>query len=229
MGHSQELEMKRSAKSSLLDSSAGLRELRLHHTTVPCKKVLAALLDAHRAGSLAEELQAVGVMPTLAFTPGQVLASLDRDRFDLIVVHLHLAGPNPLAFFRAVRARTRADILGLVGYRLPRADEGALGINSHASDRLSSGLLAAKVAELVSQRPRLDVPGVLQWGALELDLSRRKASWCGDPLELTPMQLRILGVLVVARGAVVTTEDLSRLVWGTAVDDRSELQRTLGE
>jgi DNA-binding response OmpR family regulator len=191
--------------SSVLDSSAGSSELAPHHTWIHCVKVLAALPDAHLAGEFAMELQGVGIMPTLAFAPGQVLASLDRDRFDLVVVHLELATPNPSAFLRAVRARTGAYLLGLGG-QLPLADLRAAGVGSHASDRLSPGLLAATVAEVVSRQPQFDTQSLLQWGPLELDLSRRRASWCGEQLDLTPTQLRILSVLVEARGAVVTTQ-----------------------
>jgi two-component system, OmpR family, KDP operon response regulator KdpE len=204
-------------------SSAGLGDFALRHSRVEFRKVLAALPDTHRAGELAMELQGVGIMPTLAFAPGQVLASLDRDRFDLVVVHLDLATSNPVAFFRAIRGRTQAEVLGLGGDRQPRADLRAAGVGSRASDSLSPGLLAARIAQLVSRQPQVDVPSLLEWGPLELNLSRRSASWCGEPLELTPTQLRILGVLVEAHGAVVTSQDLSRLVWQTAIDDRGRV------
>jgi two-component system response regulator MtrA len=113
--------------------------------------------------------------------------------------------------------------MGLDEDRLPRVDLRVAGVGSLAPESLSPGLLAARVAELVSRQPQLDVPNLLTWGPLELDLSRRSASWCGEPLELTPTQLRILDVLVAAHGAVVTTEDLSRLVWQTAMDDRQRV------
>jgi DNA-binding response OmpR family regulator len=56
--------------------------------------------------------------------------------------------------------------------------------------------------------------GRATWGPLTLDLSRRQAWWGAEPLELTPVQFRILTALVAAAGAVVSNGELARRVWG---------------
>jgi DNA-binding response OmpR family regulator len=57
---------------------------------------------------------------------------------------------------------------------------------------------------------------------MELDLARRQAWWHLEPLALTPLQFRLMSLLILAGGAVVTTEELSRALWGTALPSDAE-------
>ena len=62
-----------------------------------------------------------------------------------------------------------------------------------------------------------------RWPPLELDTGRRMASWNGQPLPLTSSSSVPETVLVQAEGNVVTSERLSRLVFGdagTGVEER---------
>lgn len=47
--------------------------------------------------------------------------------------------------------------------------------------------------------------------------------WEGAHIDLTALQFRIMEILVVAAGVVVTFEELSRRVWGDSFDDREWL------
>ena len=60
----------------------------------------------------------------------------------------------------------------------------------------------------------VNVPGVLMWGDFELDVRRREASWQGDPVALTPIEFRLMEVLILAGGDVVTVDELTRRLWG---------------
>jgi two-component system response regulator RegX3 len=185
-------------------------------------RALLAIPETARAGPLARALEEVGLLPSLAFTPPRVLASLDAEAFDLILLHLRLARPHPEAFLRALRDRTDAALLALGGQEL--AGELLLGPEVHAlvPDDAPPEQVAARAAALLGLRGPPDGQILLRWGPLELDLARRRARWSAEVLELTPLQLRILAVLVRARGAVATSRDISHLVWGTAVDDDTE-------
>jgi two-component system alkaline phosphatase synthesis response regulator PhoP len=49
---------------------------------------------------------------------------------------------------------------------------------------------------------------------VEIDFDRYAASRCGQPMELTPKEFDILGLLVRCRGEVVTRDRLLDEVWG---------------
>ena len=66
--------------------------------------------------------------------------------------------------------------------------------------------------------------GPLRWGEMEVDFRCREARWMGHRLDITPMQLRLLGALVEASGAVVSKTDLTWRLFGnlSAQDERVE-------
>lgn len=69
------------------------------------------------------------------------------------------------------------------------------------------------------------LPECLRWGSLELDVQRHEARWGGRPLPLTTLQFRIMEVLALAAGSVVTDEQLSRRVWSasSSCEDKDRL------
>jgi two-component system KDP operon response regulator KdpE len=58
-------------------------------------------------------------------------------------------------------------------------------------------------------------------GALAIDLARRLVTWEGEPVQLTPTELRLLEVLLAHRGRLVTREQLLAEVWGSRPDTDS--------
>jgi DNA-binding response OmpR family regulator len=60
------------------------------------------------------------------------------------------------------------------------------------------------------------------WGALRMDRARRLAWWHARPLQLTPMQFRLLEALVAAQGAVCSAESLHEAVFDDAFLGDSE-------
>ena len=63
--------------------------------------------------------------------------------------------------------------------------------------------------------------GIVSWGPLHVDLLAGFARVHGEVIELQPLQLRILGYLVVNAGKTVTSEELRREVFRTTQAARS--------
>jgi DNA-binding response OmpR family regulator len=59
---------------------------------------------------------------------------------------------------------------------------------------------------------------VLERSGVRLDPARREVVRDGHPVSLTPKELGVLGVLLRAEGAVVTTETLLERVWDEHTD-----------
>jgi two-component system KDP operon response regulator KdpE len=183
----------------------------------PTLRVLLALPHLQQATALARALLNVGLLPSLAFSANDVNAYLEADSFAVLV--LHLGGRDPSCLVAAVRCRSRAPILALGAERQPGEPISSLHCEGYAPDTLAPAALARRVVALaLSSRLAWQDPRVWRmdsWGPLRLDPSRRLACWRGRPISLTPLQFRLLLVLVQAAGAVVSPVELSGRVWGS--------------
>lgn len=184
--------------------------------------VLVATPDTARTGALARALVERGALATVAFTGQQVLSSLDSHDADLLVLDTLLAGATPASFVKAVRARSEAPLL-LIGL-LPPAVSPLLDAAVHVAVPAGTheAVIAGQAAALLGLMASASVHVIHHWGPLELDVGRRQARWHGRPLDVTPLQFRILSALVLAQGDVVTKRELHRLVWGSGVVDDGE-------
>jgi DNA-binding response OmpR family regulator len=107
-----------------------------------------------------------------------------------------------------------------------------LGDSSRAASRRVHALMPREVTavELVLRtRAILDLvteqsAAVYDWGKLRVDTRRRVATFGSAALALSPVQFRMLLVLVKARGAIVTKAELQSAAWpqgGPAGGDRA--------
>ncbi len=60
---------------------------------------------------------------------------------------------------------------------------------------------------------------VMRVGSLVIDHGRKQVIWRGQPVQLPPLQFKILTVLARRAGQVVSHADLVREVWGIEADD----------
>lgn len=181
-------------------------------------QVLLAVSDAHVSMELARSLGHRGLIPAVAFSPEQVSACAGA--FDLIVLGMELDDRALMRLLSAIRSTTHEPVLALGD--VP-AQARALVDDFVCADRPLEDVVN-RVHLLVELTRPVDLPSPMRWGPLELDVRKRSATWYGESLGLTPIQFRILEVLVLAAGGVVTFADLSRRVWGAAeVDDRERL------
>jgi two-component system, OmpR family, KDP operon response regulator KdpE len=61
---------------------------------------------------------------------------------------------------------------------------------------------------------------------LEIDLAGRMVRRDGDEVHLTPIEFKLLGVLIQNRGRLLTHNDLLQLVWGAAYTDARRTLRS---
>lgn len=183
-------------------------------------KVLVGAPHPSDAGRLAQALAVSGLVPTVAFSDTQLLDFANGETFDLVVVDSSLASSKPLHMVRAVTERTDAAFVLLGTGGVPPADLAAAGVHTQLPPSSGSQEVAACAVALLGLRPRTQVEAELRWGPLELDSRRRSARWGSSSITLTPIQFKILAVLILAQGGVVSKDQLQRLVWGRApVDD----------
>ncbi|MEA2288464.1 MAG: hypothetical protein QOD55_461, partial [Solirubrobacteraceae bacterium] len=93
----------------------------------------------------------------------------------------------------------------------------ALGADDYLAKPFRFAELVARVHALV-RRAGAARPPVLRAGDVELDPARRTATRAARDLGLSPKEFGVLQALLVADGAVVSTEDLLERVWDANVD-----------
>ncbi len=189
--------------------------------------VLVALPDGERAATISRALAAEHLMPVMAFT-SDTLVDFAADRaVSAVVIDPSMDGDDPgdpgPTLIRRVRHVTAAPIV-LLGFvpgegwsATGEAIDGLLGTDASAADVVGSVLTA------IARRGSAEE--VVACAELVIDV-RNYEAWQGTRrLALTPTELRVLAVLVAARGDVVTKHDLQKAAWGSAgTHDDNRLQ-----
>lgn len=176
----------------------------------PDRRVLLALQDPLDAGRLAKRFSEDRVVPTLTFSREQLIQQARDERYALIVLDEPFVFDHSSDCLDQVREVSAAPIIALGDVDIDEhpALELALPATTGAATVVTHG------AALIAMNRPVALPHPIRWGSLELDMRTHQARWRGQPLSLSTLQFRIMEVLVLADGAIVTTEQLSRLVWG---------------
>ena len=188
-----------------------------------------ALLITHdlvRAGRLAHALSSAGFVVTLAFDGQHALACLRDVPSQVVLVDLRALGSDPRGPLRSLQRLTAAPLLALTD-RHDDELEAALtaGAAAAVSVDASAEELVAQVAALVGLSggaPSGLVAGLATWGPIVLDHGRHHVLVHGRQVAVTPLQSRLLAVLLAAGGNVVSHTSIYRLLWRCGVDDEGQ-------
>jgi DNA-binding response OmpR family regulator len=197
--------------------------------------------DDKLARLTAKYLESHGLRVTLAAEPREGIASVLRQKPDVVLLDLMLPQMDGLEVCRQLRARVDTPIL-MVTARGEEADR-VMGLEGGADDYIakpfsSRELLARIRAHARRARGNAGPPqGLVRAGALEIDPASRRASLRGADLGLTTYEFDLLRVLAERAGRVLTREQLVDLVRGSADEafDRSidvhvsHLRKKLGD
>jgi len=147
---------------------------------------------------------------------------------DLLIVDLGLPDMDGVELIREFRSWSEAPVLILSARSDERDKVEALdaGADDYLTKPFGVGELAARVRALQRRRLKgLEASPKVSFGRVELDLSRRTVLRDGQPIHLTPIEYRLLGVLVGNAGKVMTHRSLMREVWGPNYGDSGHYLR----
>jgi DNA-binding response OmpR family regulator len=179
------------------------------------------------AQTVATVLRREGMAVDLAFDGREALARTSLTTYDVIVLDRDLPTVHGDEVCRSLA------VDGYPGAVLMLTAAGTLedrlkGLGIGADDYLAKPFhLAELVARIraLARRSRRPLPPVLTHGDLELDSARRIATRGGQRLPLGPKEFAVLELLLGARGAVVSTEELLERAWDDAVDPFTNVVR----
>ena len=168
-------------------------------------------------------LETHGYSVVEAATAEEALRAAVTRRPDLVVLDLGLPDREGFDVLAAIRGWSQIPVLVLSvrARETEKVRAFELGADDYVVKPFGMAELLARIGAALRRRAQgQPMPPVFQAGALEVDLGRRVVRVDHVEVRLSPKQYRLLQVLVVNAGKVVTHRQLLSEVWGAAhVDD----------
>ena len=174
------------------------------------KKVLVVDDDAKTVELVKLYLNRDGYRVMTAYDGTEALRLAREGRPDLIVLDLMLPGIDGLEVCRVLRDESDVPIIMLTA-RTTDEDKLVglgLGADDYVSKPFSPRELAARVRAVLRRLPGERGPEEVKCGELTMNFFRQEASIAGRPLNLTPVEFKLLGVLTKEPGRVFSRAEL---------------------
>jgi two-component system KDP operon response regulator KdpE len=187
-------------------------------TDAPCALLVEDEPQIRRFVRAALEQEGWQVHESVSMQRGLIDAGTRRP--DLVVLDLGLPDGDGIDFIHDVRKWSSVPIIVLSarvaeGEKIRALDAGA---DDYLTKPFGTGELLARVrATLRRQRQRQPAAGAesaVRFGEVAVDLQERSVTRSGEHVHLTPLEFRLLSVLVANAGRVMTAPQLLRAVWG---------------
>jgi len=183
-------------------------------------RVLVAEDHERLARSVAAGLRRYGMTVDVVLDGDDALASLDANRYDVVILDRDLPGTHGDDICRnilAQRSESRVLMLTAASSVKDRVEGLGLGADDYLPKPFDFTEMVARVQAL-GRRPGAPQSGRLGFGDLQLDPVKRVATRDGRTLALRPKEFAVLECLLVAEGKPVSAEELLERVWDTATD-----------
>jgi len=151
-------------------------------------------------------------------------------RPDLVILDLGLPDGDGVDFLRDLRAWSQVPVIVLSArseeaHKIAALDAGA---DDYLTKPFGVGELMARVRVAMRRGQRVgaeSASSVFTIGDVTVDLAARRVHRAGGVVHLTPIEYRLLGVLIANVGRVLTHRFLLREVWGPAHSERTHYLR----
>lgn len=163
-------------------------------------------------------LESEGCRVAEAATMAQGMIDAGTRKPDLIILDLGLPDGDGVRFVQDLRAWFNLPVLILSARSTENDKIGVLdaGADDYLTKPFAVGELLARVRALLRRGKQSGEAAspLVCFGEVEVDLARRKVSRQGEPVHLTPIEYRLLSVMLANAGKVMTHRHLLREVWG---------------
>jgi len=184
------------------------------------KKVLVVDDDVKTVELVKLYLNRDGYRVLTAYNGNDALQMARENHPDLIVLDLMLPGLNGLDVCRTLRGESEVPIIMLTA--LTTDDDRLTGLNLGADDYVTKPFspreLAARVRAVLRRLPGERGPEKIEHGALTVNFLKHEAFLDGKPLNLTPIEFKVLGALVKEPGRVFSRAQIIEKALGHDFD-----------
>jgi len=160
------------------------------------------------------------------------LALLHSENPDLVILDLGLPDMDGITVTRRLRQLSDLPILILSARNQEQNKIMALdaGADDYLTKPFGSGELHARLQALLRRVSRsIHSLEVFETGELKVDLARRKVFLSNHEVHITPIEYRLLSILIRHAGVVVTHRQLLQEVWGAEhIGDQHYLRIYMG-
>jgi DNA-binding response OmpR family regulator len=194
-------------------------------------KILVVDDDVELVGLLRFALAGAGYEVVTAFDGEQALARLAESIPDLVILDVNLPLLDGFGVLERLRRHSEVPVMMLT-VRAAEEDEVHgldLGADDYLKKPFSPRALLARVRSLLRRGPDSVEDSVLAMGALAIDVERSEAR-IGEsaPFRLSPLELRLLRLLLSHRSRPVDTDHLINFVWAERdAADRESLKQVV--
>lgn len=144
------------------------------------------------------------------------IARATSEPWDLILLDVML--PNADGFevcreLRRLRIRTSIILLTAKAHEAEKVLGLELGADDYVTKPFSPVELRARIKAALRRREG-DIKEMFRFGNMEVDFDRLEVRREGKPLDLTPIEFKLLAAFVHSRGTVLSRQQLLDRVWG---------------
>jgi two-component system KDP operon response regulator KdpE len=148
-------------------------------------------------------------------------------RPDAIILDLGLPDLPGVEVLKRLREWSKVPVLilsvrGAEGDKIAALDAGA---DDYLTKPFGSGELLARLRVLLRRAQPPEETGVVKFGAVEVDLTRRLVTKNGAEVRLTAKEYALLRLLLAHRGKVITHRQVLREIWGPKAEDQTHYLR----
>jgi DNA-binding response OmpR family regulator len=191
------------------------------------KRILVVEDEPVIALGLRDSLEAEGYAVEVAAEGVEAEARAREGGFELIVLDVMLPGRDGFSICRNLRASGLSTPIILLTAKGQEADKIRgldLGADDYVTKPFARGELLARVRAALrrSATPAEALPASYTFGDITVDFARHQASRAGQPLDLTPIEFKMLQTFIENRDRVLTHDEIIERVWGrdTFLTDR---------
>lgn len=177
--------------------------------------------NPHLRSLLGWHLQQAGFSVEQSGTIQHAKPLLNNEKLTLVVLDSDLPDGDSLEFCHGLQHDHQYRILMLS----PRSTESDIvaGLKAGADDYLVKPFgmreFMARVEALLRRFRGMNVPLLLDYGLLKINLAQRKVYLKAEKIELTPQEFSLLYVLAQAQGTALSRLELLRRAWPEAIDN----------
>jgi two-component system alkaline phosphatase synthesis response regulator PhoP len=182
------------------------------------KKILIVEDEPGILVSLRDELESEGYIVCTAESGDKALETAKKESPDLIILDIMLPVMNGYEVCKRLRMQGDATPIIMLTVKDKEVDK-VLGLELGADDYVTKPFslreLTARV-KAVMRRAEERTRGLNQYrfGKIALDFKKYEATKKGEKLELTPLEFRMLKLLIEKKGEVISRDDFLDQIWG---------------
>lgn len=139
-----------------------------------------------------------------------------ESNFDLILLDVMLPGKDGFEVCRELRRRGLRTPILILTARTMEAEK-VMGLELGADDYVTKPFgtreLRARIKALLRRSRSIDSPASYHFGDVEVDFERGELRRGGQPVELTPIEFKLLGHFIRSRGRVLSRDQLLAGAW----------------